>query len=63
MREVLLYRSAEAFASRQPFEALSPYDRDCIIEFVKTLQVLPSQATSLVIDENGRPKAQSHGPS
>ena len=62
MREALLTRSGEALASRQAFEALSPYDRDCIIEFLKTLQVLPPQITSPVVDENSWPKMQSHGP-
>src|SRR5438876_3419021 len=62
MREAVLAHSGEALASRQAFEALSPFDRDCLIEFLKTLQVLPSQTTSPVVDENGRPKMPSHGP-
>jgi hypothetical protein len=42
MREAILAHSGEALGSRQRFEALSNHDRDCIIEYLKTLQVLPS---------------------
>jgi hypothetical protein len=41
MREAILAHSGEALASRQAFDGLSAYDRDCIIEFLKTLQILP----------------------
>jgi len=51
MREVFLYDSTEALASRHAFEALSPYKRDCLIEFLKSLQVLPSQTTSLAVNK------------
>lgn len=49
MREAILAHSGEALASRQAFEGLSSYDRDCIIEFLKTLQILPSGTHNLVI--------------
>jgi hypothetical protein len=55
MREAVLAHSGEALASRQAFEALSPYDRDCLIEFLKTLQVLPPGLAGPAIDERGRP--------
>ncbi len=45
MREAILAHSGEALLSRQNFEALSGYDRDCVIEFLKTLQILPPQRT------------------
>jgi len=41
MREAILAHSGEALTSRQAFDALSAYDRDCIIEFLKTLQIRP----------------------
>jgi len=47
MREAILAHSGEALTSRQNFEALTAYDRDCIIEYLKTLQVLPSGTKSL----------------
>jgi len=44
MREAILAHSGEALESRQSFEALSTFDRGCIIEYLKTFQVLPSGA-------------------
>jgi hypothetical protein len=41
MREAILAHSGEALISRQNFEALSAYERDCVIEYLKTLQILP----------------------
>ena len=41
MREAILAHSGEALASRQAFEGLSSYDRDSIIEFLKTFQIVP----------------------
>src|SRR5207245_8078694 len=58
MREAVLAHSGEALASRQTFEALSSHDRDCIIEFLKSLQVLPPNTKSLVVDENTKPRNQ-----
>ena len=42
MREAILAHSGEALSSHQNFETLLAYDRDCIIEFLKTHKVLPS---------------------
>jgi CxxC motif-containing protein (DUF1111 family) len=44
MREAILAHSGEALSSRQWFEVLPTYDRDSIIEYLKSLQVLPSGA-------------------
>jgi Di-haem oxidoreductase, putative peroxidase len=52
MREAILAHSGEALASRQAFESLSAYDRDSIIEFLKTLQVLPPGTQPLIAHEN-----------
>jgi Di-haem oxidoreductase, putative peroxidase len=41
MREAILAHCREADESRLKFERLSPYERDSVIEFLKTLQVLP----------------------
>jgi hypothetical protein len=57
MREAVLAHSGEALASRQAFEALSPYEKDCLIEFLKTLQVLPPNTKSLAVDENAKPRS------
>lgn len=54
MREAVLVHSGEALASRQAFEALSPHERNCIIEFLKSLQVLPPRTPTLAEDASGR---------
>jgi hypothetical protein len=41
MREAVLAHSGEALASRLAFQSLSDYNRDSIIEFLKSLQILP----------------------
>jgi di-heme oxidoreductase (putative peroxidase) len=56
MRQAILAHSGEADASRQAFEALSAYERNSIIEFLKTLQVLLPGTMHLIVDEEGRPK-------
>ena len=44
--------SGEAFQTRQQFEDLNAYDQDSLIEFLKTLRVLPPCTLYLVVDEN-----------
>ena len=53
MREAVLAHAGEALAERVRFENLSEYDRDSIIEFLKSLQILPPGTRHLVVDENG----------
>ncbi len=57
MREAILAHSGEALQSREAFQRLTPYARDSVIEFLKSLQVLPPGTRSLVINENGHAKA------
>lgn len=56
LREAVLAHGGEARASRQAFEDLTPNEQDAIIEFLKSLQVLPPGARHLVVDEHGRRK-------
>jgi cytochrome c peroxidase len=56
MRAAILAHGGEAGPTRQAFLSLSDYDRDCIIEFLKSLQVLPPGTRHLVCDENYHPK-------
>jgi cytochrome c peroxidase len=56
LREAVLAHSGEALDSRKKFEALSEDGRDSVIEFLKTLQVLPPGTTHLVVDENFQPR-------
>jgi hypothetical protein len=52
LRQSVLAHSGEALASRKQFQTLKSYDQDSLIEFLKTLQVLPPGTPFLVVDEN-----------
>ena len=56
LREAVLAHYGEANAERLAFERLGEYGRDSIIEFLKSLQVLPPGTRSLVVDEQGKPR-------
>ena len=56
LREAVLAHAGEALQERVAFQNLSEYDRDSIIEFLKSLQILPPGTHDLVVDENGRSK-------
>jgi Di-haem oxidoreductase, putative peroxidase len=49
IREAIAAHAGEALTSRQAFDALAAYDRDSIIEFLKTLKVLPPGTRRLVV--------------
>lgn len=55
MREAILAHSGEALQSRVEFQSMSAYGRDCLIEFLKSLQILPPDTKSLAVNENGDP--------
>lgn len=57
MRQAIEAHAGEAQASTDAWWALSGYERDAIIEFLKTLQVLPEGTTALVVDEDGAPRS------
>ena len=46
MREAIEAHSGEALASRQAFDGLAAYDRDSVIEFLKSLQIVPPETHS-----------------
>jgi len=56
LRRAVLAHSGEAIQSRKEFDRLAPYDQDSLVEFLKSLQVLPPGTSSLIVDENFRPK-------
>jgi hypothetical protein len=60
LREAVLAHGGEASGTRALFKALSPHEQDAIIEFLKTLQVLPPGSPFRIVDERGRPR---HWPS
>jgi len=51
LREAVLNHFGEADASRLGFLALDSYGRDCVIEFLKSLQVLPPGTEHRIVDE------------
>jgi hypothetical protein len=52
MRRAVLAHAGEAAEQRKAFQALSDHERDSLIEFLKTLQVLPPGTRDLIVDEN-----------
>lgn len=57
LREAILNHGGEAAWTRANFNALPAADRNAVIEFLKSLQVLPPGTPSLVVDERGRPRS------
>jgi mono/diheme cytochrome c family protein len=56
IRTAIGAHAGEAREEREAFDRLDSAERDAVIEFLKSLQVLPPSARSLVVDEHGRPK-------
>jgi cytochrome c peroxidase len=54
LTEAIHFHGGEARASRDAFFAQSDADRAAVIEFLRTLQVLPAGAEGLVMQESGR---------
>jgi CxxC motif-containing protein (DUF1111 family) len=51
LRQAVLGHSGEALEQRLAFQRLPAYEQDSLIEFLKTLQVLPPGTKDLVVDE------------
>jgi hypothetical protein len=51
LRQAVLAHGGEAGESRRAFLALPASDRDALIEFLKTLQVLPPGTTARIVDD------------
>jgi len=56
IREAIEAHAGEAQASTDAYHALTEYEQGSIIEFLKTLQVLPAGTKALVVDEEGKPR-------
>lgn len=56
IREAIEAHAGEAQDSTDAYLALSDYEQGSIIEFLKTLQLLPEGTRSLVVDERGNPR-------
>jgi len=59
LRSAVLAHAGEALQSRKAFERLPEYDKDSLIEFLKSLQVLPPGTRDLIVDENYKAKVWS----
>ena len=57
MRQAVLAHGGEAAQTRQAFVGASRDEQDAVIEFLKSLQVLPAGTPALVVDEHFQPRA------
>jgi hypothetical protein len=62
MRKAVLAHSGEAKQSRVAFQALSSAEQNYLIEFLKTLQVLPPGTKDRIVDENFHARTWSPNP-
>jgi hypothetical protein len=56
IREAVVAHSGEALEQRRAFERLPLSKQDAVLEFLQTLQVLPPGTTTLIVDEQYRPR-------
>ena len=59
LRKSVLAHAGEALESKKAFQSLNQYDQDSLIEFLKSLQVLPPGTKDLVVDGNYKAKVWS----
>jgi hypothetical protein len=57
LRQSVLAHAGEALESCKAFQTASKYEQDSLIEFLKTLQVLPPGTKDRIVDENFQPKS------
>ena len=56
MRQAVLAHAGEALEQRQAFQRLTAPEQDTLIEFLKSLQVLPPGTNDLIVDEHYQQK-------
>lgn len=56
LRQAVEAHDGEALGPRLDYQALSSHEQDCVIEFLKSLQVLPPGTKWLEVDEHGHKK-------
>jgi hypothetical protein len=56
MRQAILAHAGEATGQRSAFQAMTTYQQDCVVEFLKTLRVLPAGTKWRIVNEKGEPK-------
>lgn len=57
MRQAILAHHGEALEARLGFQGLPAASQNALVEFLKTLQVLPPGTKSLIVDERNEPRA------
>ena len=55
-RQAVERHGGEARPEAEAFRALPPFEQDCLVEFLKSLQVLPPGRRHRVVDESGEPR-------
>ena len=55
----MLAHAGEALGERTAFQRLESAQQDAVIEFLKSLQMLPPGTHDLIVDEHYRPKSAS----
>ncbi|MEQ1871314.1 MAG: di-heme oxidoredictase family protein, partial [Vicinamibacterales bacterium] len=61
LRQAVLAHAGEALPERQAFERATRAEQDALIEFLKSLQMLPPGTKAVVVDERLQPKAWPPG--
>ena len=56
LKQAVLAHAGEALDERHAFEQLSSHDQNSLIEFLKSLQMLPPGTKTLVVDERFQPR-------
>jgi len=63
LRQSVLAHDGEALGERHAFQKLDVYGQDCLIEFLKSLQVLPPGTKDLIVDERFQARPWPPSPS
>jgi hypothetical protein len=58
LREAILAHGGEGGTSRHAFLSLPQEEQNAVIEFLKSLRILPAGTKHLVVDENGNPRPE-----
>ncbi|MEJ7733997.1 MAG: di-heme oxidoredictase family protein [Polyangiaceae bacterium] len=61
LREAILAHAGEAQGVTDAYQALGAYEQGAIVEFLKTLQVLPPGTKDLIVDQHGKKKTWPPG--
>lgn len=56
LREAIAAHGGAGASARKAFRNLASDEQDAVVEFLKTLQIMPPGTPHLIVDERGRPK-------